>query len=169
PLHLVSSYAALLTGYAPVPQFVEKVVREDGKVLETFKPKYINSEPLFDEKTRRWLVETLRYIVMEGTGTKANPYYYLVGGKTGTAQVYDNKLKRYSSTRYVTSFIGFFPYPNPRYVLLVMVDEPKAPRRYLLYGGTVAAPYWAEIVNRVSSYLGIEPNPDLGMFKRKKW
>ncbi len=169
PLHLVSSYAALLTGYAPVPQFVEKVVREDGKVLETFKPKYINSEPLFDEKTRKWLVETLRYIVMEGTGTKANPYYYLVGGKTGTAQVYDNKLKRYSSTRYVTSFIGFFPYPNPRYVLLVMVDEPKAPRRYLLYGGTVAAPYWAEIVNRVSSYLGIEPNPDLGMFKRKKW
>ncbi len=169
PLHLVSSYAALLTGYAPVPQFVEKVVREDGKVLETFKPKYINSEPLFDEKTRKWLMETLRYIVMEGTGTKANPYYYLVGGKTGTAQVYDKKLKRYSSTRYVTSFIGFFPYPNPRYVLLVMVDEPKAPRRYLLYGGTVAAPYWAEIVNRVSSYLGIEPNPDLGMFKRKKW
>ena len=169
PLHLVSSYAALLTGYAPVPQFVEKVVREDGKVLETFKPKYINSEPLFDEKTRKWLVKTLRYVVMEGTGTKANPYYYLVGGKTGTAQVYDKKLKRYSSTRYVTSFIGFFPYPNPRYVLLVMVDEPKAPRRYLLYGGTVAAPYWAEIVNRVSSYLGIEPNPDLGMFKRKKW
>ena len=169
PFHLVSSYAALLTGYAPVPQLVERVVREDGKVVKEFKPEYINSEPLFDGKTRQWLVETLRYIVMEGTGTKANPYYYSVGGKTGTAQVYDKKLKRYSSTRYVTSFIGFFPYPNPRYVLLVMVDEPKAPRRYLLYGGTVAAPYWAEIVNRVSSYLGIEPNPDLGMFKRKKW
>ena len=169
PFHLVSSYAALLTGYAPVPQVVEKVVREDGKVLEEFRPKYINDEPLFDEKTRSWLKETLRHIVMEGTGPKANPYYYLVGGKTGTAQVYDKKLHRYSNTRYITSFIGFFPYPNPKYVLLVMVDEPKAPRRYLLYGGTVAAPYWAEIVNRVSSYLGIEPNPDLGMFKRKKW
>jgi len=169
PLHLVSSYAALLTGYAPVPQFVEKVVREDGKVIKTFKPKYLNDTPLFDAKTRKWLVETLRYIVIEGTGTKANPYYYLVGGKTGTAQIYDEKLKRYSNTRYITSFIGFFPYPNPRYVLLVMVVEPKAPRHYLLYGGTVAAPYWAEIVNRVGSYLGIEPNPDLDMFKRKRW
>jgi len=168
PAHLVSSYAALLTGYAPKPQLIERVVREDGKVLETFKPQYLNDEPLFDEKTRKWLLETLRQIVVRGTGKKANPYYYIVGGKTGTAQVYDKKLRRYSSTRYVTSFIGFFPYPDPKYVLLVLVDEPKAPRRYLLYGGTVAAPYWADIVNRVCSYLGIEPSPDLGIFKRKK-
>ena len=160
PIHLVSSYAALLTGYAPVPQLVEKVVREDGKVIKTFEPKYLNKEPLFDETTRRWLLQTLRQIVERGTGKKANPYYYIVGGKTGTAQVYDKKLHRYSSKRYVTSFIGFFPYPNPKYVLLVLVDEPKAPRRGLLYGGTVAAPYWAEIVNRVSSYLLIKPNLD---------
>jgi cell division protein FtsI (penicillin-binding protein 3) len=168
PAHLVSSYAALLTGYAPKPQLIEKVVREDGKILQTFKPQYLNEEPLFDEKTRRWLLNTLRQIVVRGTGKKANPYYYIVGGKTGTAQVYDKKLHRYSSTRYVTSFIGFFPYPDPKYVLLVMVDEPKAPRRYLLYGGTVAAPYWADIVNRVCSYLGIEPTPDMGIFKRRK-
>ena len=167
PAHLVSSYAALLTGYAPKPQLIKKVVREDGKVLETFIPKYLNDEPLFDAKTRKWLLETLRLIVVEGTGKKANPYYYIVGGKTGTAQVYDKKLKRYSRKRYVTSFIGFFPYPNPKYVLLVLVDEPKAPRRYLLYGGTVAAPYWAEIVNRVCPYLGIKPSPDEGIFKRK--
>jgi len=168
PAHLVSSYAALVTGYAPRPALIKKVVREDGKVVYTFSPQYLNTEPLFDEKTRRWLLESLRQIVVRGTGKKANPYYYKVGGKTGTAQVYDPKLRRYSSTRYVTSFIGFFPYPNPRYVLLVLVDEPKAPRRYLLYGGTVAAPYWAQIVNRVSSYLGIEPNPDLNMLKGKR-
>jgi len=168
PLHLVSSYAALLTGYAPIPQFIEKIVREDGKVLKSFEPKYINKgHPLFDEKTREWLKETLRWVVIQGTGKNANPYYYRVGGKTGTAQVYDKKLKRYSSTRYVTSFIGFFPYPNPKYVLLVMVDEPQAPYEGLLYGGTVAAPYWAEIVNRVSSYLGIPPNPDVEMLKKK--
>jgi len=168
PAHLVSSYAALLTGYAPKPQLVEKVISEDGRILEEFYPQYLNDKPLFDKKTRAWLLETLREIVVRGTGKKANPYYYIVGGKTGTAQVYDKKLHRYSSKRYVTSFIGFFPYPKPRYVLLVLVDEPKAPRRYLLYGGTVAAPYWAEIVNRVCSYLGIEPNPDLGIFKRKR-
>ncbi len=168
PIHLVSSYAALLTGYAPVPKLVEKVVREDGKVLETFRPEYINSEPLFDEKTRRWLLETLRQIVVRGTGKKANPYYYLVGGKTGTAQVFDKKTHRYLPGEYITSFIGFFPYPKPRYVLLVMVVQPKAPRRGLLYGGTVAAPYWAEIVNRVSSYLLIKPTPDEELLKRKR-
>ncbi|HID79617.1 MAG TPA: penicillin-binding protein 2 [Aquificales bacterium] len=168
PAHLVSSYAALLTGYAPRPLLIKKVVREDGKVVKVFSPQYLNTEPLFDEKTRKWLLDTLRKIVVKGTGKKANPYYYPVGGKTGTAQVYDPKLRRYSSTRYVTSFIGFFPYPNPRYVLLVLVDEPKAPRRYLLYGGTVAAPYWAEIVNRVSSYLGITHVPDLEMLMKRR-
>jgi cell division protein FtsI (penicillin-binding protein 3) len=161
PAHLVSSYAALITGYAPKPQLIAKVVREDGKVLKVFKPQYLNDKPLFDKKTRQWLKETMHLIVLEGTGKKANPYYYKVGGKTGTAQVYDKKLHRYSSTRYVTSFIGYFPYENPKFILLVLVDEPKAPRRYLLYGGTVAAPYWREIVNQVSAYLGITPDGNL--------
>ncbi|NPB05951.1 MAG: penicillin-binding protein 2 [Aquificae bacterium] len=168
PAHLVSSYAALLTGYAPVPQLVEKVVREDGKVIKTFEPKFVNEEPLFDERTRSWLLETLRLIVVRGTGKKANPYYYAVGGKTGTAQVFDKKLGRYSPDRYVTSFIGFFPYPEPRFVLLVLVDEPKAPRKGLLYGGTVAAPYWADVVNRVSSYLLLKPSPDRALLKRRR-
>jgi len=162
PAHLVSSYAALITGYAPVPQLIEKVVREDGKILYEFKPKYLNPDrPLFDNRTRQWLKEIFKQIVLRGTAKKANPYYYVVGGKTGTAQVYDRRLKRYSKTRYVTSFIGFFPYPEPKYVLLVMVDEPKAKARYLIYGGTVAAPYWREIVNEVSSYLGLKPTPNV--------
>ncbi len=167
PAHLLSSYAALITGYAPVPQLVEKIVQEDGKVVYTFKPKYINKTPLFDNSTRNWIKNTLQGVVTEGTGKEAFPYYYQVGGKTGTAQVYDKKLHRYSSWKYATSFIGFFPYPNPKYVLLVMVYIPKAPRHYLLYGGTVAAPYWREIVNEVSSYLQIKPSPDVEWLKRK--
>jgi len=166
PAHLVSSYAALITGYAPKPQLVQKVIREDGKVLKEFKPVFLNQKPLFDKKTRQWLKETLHFIVLEGTGKKANPYYYKVGGKTGTAQVYDKKLHRYSSQKYVTSFIGYFPYRNPKFILLVLVDEPKAPRRYLLYGGTVAAPYWREIVNQLGAYFGIIPDGD--MKKRKE-
>ncbi len=159
PIHLVTSYAALLTGYAPKPLLVKRVVREDGKILYEAKPSYLNpNRPLFDEKTRSWLKKVLHLIVLEGTGKKANPYYYKVGGKTGTAAIYDKKLRRYSKTKYVTSFIGYFPYNNPKYVLLVLVDQPQAPRRYLLYGGTVAAPYWREIVNEVSSYLGIKPD-----------
>jgi cell division protein FtsI/penicillin-binding protein 2 len=168
PIHLVSSYAALITGYAPVPQIIQKVVREDGKVLYEFKPKYLNPDhPLFDNQTRAWLKETLHQIVLRGTGKKANPYYYGAGGKTGTAQIYDKKLHRYSNRELVTSFIGYFPYDNPQYILLVSVYKPKAKYRYLLYGGTVAAPYWREIVNEVGSYLGIKPNPEVRWLERK--
>ncbi len=168
PMHLVSSFAALITGYAPVPQIVQRVVREDGKVLYEFKPKYLNPDrELFDKKTRAWLKETLRQIVLRGTGKKANPYYYGAGGKTGTAQIYDPKLHAYSKTDYVTSFIGYFPYENPQYVLLVSVYKPKAKRRYLLYGGTVAGPYWSEIVNEVGSYLGVKPEPQVKWLERK--
>ncbi len=168
PAHLVSSYAALITGYAPVPQLVESVVREDGKVLYTFKPKYVNPDvPLFDERTRKWLKKVLRQIILRGTGKKAFPYYYEGGGKTGTAQIYDPKLRAYSKSKYITSFIGFFPYDNPRFVLLVSVYEPKAKRHYLLYGGTVAAPYWREIVNEVASYYGITPKPNVDWLRLK--
>jgi len=158
PIHLVSSYCALITGYAPKPYLVEKIVREDGKILyEKKQTEYLNEQPFLDENTRQWIKKALRYIVLEGTGKKANSYYYAVGGKTGTAEVYDIETKQYSKKKYITSFIGVFPYPNPKYVLLVLVAEPKSPWRSLLYGGSVAAPYFREIVNEVAPYLGLRP------------
>ena len=72
--------------------------------------------------------ETMRYLfrlnVEEGTASKADAIGYRVGGKTGTAEKVVNG--RYSRNHRLTSFIGAFPMDEPRYVLLVMLDEPQA-------------------------------------------
>ena len=62
---------------------------------------------------------------------------YNVGGKTGTAQKYDEAGK-IASGKYISSFIGTYPASNPQYVLLFAVDEPNAGA---YYGSVVAAPY----------------------------
>ena len=66
----------------------------------------------------------LRLVVMKGTGRKADAPGYRIGGKTGTAQKLING--HYSQTVNITSFAGVFPMDDPRYVIVVMLDEPKA-------------------------------------------
>ncbi|MBR1971340.1 MAG: penicillin-binding protein 2, partial [Clostridia bacterium] len=67
---------------------------------------------------------------------------YLIGGKTGTAQKYENGT---ISNKYLSSFIGFYPADEPRYVCLVMVDEPQG----AYYGSTVAAPVARQIIEGI--------------------
>ena len=62
-----------------------------------------------------------------------------VGGKTGTAQKYENG--RIAAGKYVSSFVGFFPVEAPKYLALVIVDEPQG----AYYGSVVAAPIAGEI------------------------
>src|SRR4030095_5249089 len=78
---------------------------------------------VFSEDTSYKMRALLRLVVMEGTGKKADAPGYRVGGKTGTAK----KLigGHYSSAAVVTSFAGVFPMDEPRYVMVVMLDDPK--------------------------------------------
>ncbi len=66
----------------------------------------------------------LRLVVTKGTGSKADAPGYRVGGKTGTADKIAGR--GYSTTRVVTNFAGVFPIDEPRYVIVVMLDEPQA-------------------------------------------
>ena len=67
--------------------------------------------------------ELLRLVVQAGTGKSADAPGYLVGGKTGTAQ--KQKGRGYEANARLASFVGAFPMSTPRYVVFVMVDEPK--------------------------------------------
>ena len=75
-----------------------------------------------------------------------------MAGKTGTAQKADHRAGTYGSKR-LASFVGFFPADKPRYLILVMVDEPTRNQ----YGGVVAAPVFKEIASRTLTYTGIVP------------
>lgn len=100
---------------------------------------------LLSEETARWLVqEPMRDVVERGTGKGARIPGLSMFGKTGTAQKLDAETGTYSDKAWVVSFVCGAPAENPRVLVLVMVDEPTAPGIH--YGGTVAAPTAAKIV-----------------------
>lgn len=86
-----------------------------------------------------------------GTATRAAIEGNSAAGKTGTAQMIDPKTKRYSKTKFVSSFVGFAPADKPRLALIVVVFEPKGS----IYGGTVAAPVFKNIVEQSLTYLDV--------------
>jgi len=102
--------------------------------------------------------DMLRRVVTEGTASFANIPEYQIAGKTGTAE----KPGRggYSSDANIATFVGFFPYEDPRYVLVVTLDEAAEtsgaePRRT---AGWTAVPVAAEVVRRLAPLLGLRPH-----------
>jgi cell division protein FtsI (penicillin-binding protein 3) len=121
---------------------------------------------VFTEETSERMRALLRLVVVKGTGKKADAPGYRIGGKTGTAQKIING--RYSQTINITSFAGVFPMDDPRYVIVVMLDEPHATSD--TYGFTTAgwnvAPVVSRTVSRIAPMLGVAPRmdrePDMG-------
>ncbi len=110
-------------------------------------------------KTSARVRRLMRAVVVEGSGKAANSRYYHVGGKTGTAE--KNIDGRYQRDKRLSSFIAAFPIEDPRYVLMLSVDEPKGRKDTLGFatGGWVAAPAVGQIVERVAPMLGIQKAP----------
>ncbi len=103
------------------------------------------------KKIARQVVRMLEFATGEdGTGHKAVPVGYRVGGKTGTAQK-PNRRGGYSKGKYNAVFAGLAPIDNPQLVIVVLVDEPKKS----IYGGQVAAPVFRHIAESVLPYLGV--------------
>jgi cell division protein FtsI (penicillin-binding protein 3) len=121
---------------------------------------------VFTADTSYRMRSLLRLVVMKGTGKKADAPGYRIGGKTGTAQKLING--HYSQTINITSFAGVFPMDDPRYVIVVMLDEPKATPE--TYGFTTAgwnvAPVVSRTVSRIAPMLGVAPDmgrePNMG-------
>jgi len=95
------------------------------------------------------MVEMMTKVVDHGTGKQAAVPGFKVAGKTGTAQVFDNRTGSYSQDRYLSSFVGFFPARDPALVILVMIDSPDG----VAWGGAVAGPVFSEIASRSARIL----------------
>jgi len=149
PLQLAMGYATLFDGGVYHPPTLLKV--GPGHPLTPGKR-------VFSEDTSERMRALLRLVVMKGTGKKADAPGYRVGGKTGTAQKLING--RYSQTINITSFAGVFPMDEPRYVIVAMLDEPKATKD--TYGFTTAgwnvAPVVSGTISRIAPMLGIIPD-----------
>jgi cell division protein FtsI (penicillin-binding protein 3) len=90
----------------------------------------------------------------EGTASEVSIPGYELAGKTGTASKVDTATGEYSKSAYVASFIGFAPADDPKLLCAVVVDEPSSGS---IFGGTVAAPAFAQIMSFALPYLGIAP------------
>jgi len=142
-LNLCVSFNALATNRVVKPKIL---LEEKSQVLK---------ENIFSPPVFRWLQENLRRVVEEGTASMARSDYFSIAGKTGTSQKFDFSTGRYSREKVVAYFIGYFPATNPRFVAGIMVDNPRGPNPY---GGTVSAPYFKELVERVAFYYRLEPD-----------
>jgi cell division protein FtsI (penicillin-binding protein 3) len=89
-----------------------------------------------------------------GTASEVSIPGYQLAGKTGTASKIDPATGEYSKSAYVASFIGFAPASDPKLLCAVVVDEPQSGS---IFGGTVAAPAFGQIMSFALPYLGIAP------------
>jgi cell division protein FtsI (penicillin-binding protein 3) len=103
----------------------------------------------------------MRLIVEKGTARKANVAGYYIGGKTGTSEKVVGG--RYSKTKVLTTFTAILPADKPRYLLLIMLDEPQATPETHGYttSGWNAVPVGGAVVERVAPLLGLQPRFDL--------
>lgn len=89
-----------------------------------------------------------------GTASEVSIPGYQLAGKTGTANKVDPQTGEYSETKFVASFVGFAPAQDPKLLCAVVVDEPQTGS---IYGGTVAAPAFGQIMAFALPYLGVSP------------
>jgi cell division protein FtsI/penicillin-binding protein 2 len=150
PLQIVRAYSVVANGgYLVTPHVVKEIRDPEGAVIrkDVRTPKRILSE-----KTALTFREILKTVTEQGgTAKQAAVSGNSVAGKTGTAQIFDQKTKRYSKTRYIASFVGFVPADNPRLAMVVVIQEPKG----AIYGGVVAGPVFRDIADQALSYLTI--------------
>ena len=145
----LATASAINGGYYYQPRLVKKIYASDGYVKEDYEPVLRNRT--VSEETSTILAKMLEGVVTEGSGKKAYIEGYKVGGKTGTAQKYENG--RIAAGKYVSSFVGFFPSDAPEYLTLVIVDEPQG----AYYGSVVAAPCAKEIFEGIIALKNIQP------------
>ena len=149
-LQMANVYAKITTGNNITPHLIDYISTEDNKVI--YKHNSSKSKINLKADTIKTIDMMLSNNVNEPNKFTLVPGYN-VGGKTGTAQKYDENGK-IASGKYISSFIGSFPADNPQYILIVCVNEPSAGA---YYGGVVAKPIGATVFQRIFETKSISP------------
>jgi cell division protein FtsI (penicillin-binding protein 3) len=152
PLQAVSAIGALMNGGRLIPPTFLKRSEADASALAKQVVKPETSEKM------RYL---MRLNVEKGTATRADVPGYYVGGKTGTSEKVVGG--RYSKTKVLTSFTAVLPADQPRYLLLIMLDEPQGSAETHGYAtsGWNAVPVGGAVIARIAPLLGLEPRFEL--------
>lgn len=144
-MQLMTGFSAVINGGSVLtPHFINSICSEEKVV---YSRSTTLKEQIFSEKTSKVMREMLFSVVSKGGGRYAKvDGFDIIGGKTGTAQKYENG--KIAQGKYIASFIGFAPYDNPEYQVLVVVDEPQG----AYYGGVVSAPIASKIFSKIFEF-----------------
>ncbi|PKP89699.1 MAG: peptidoglycan glycosyltransferase [Alphaproteobacteria bacterium HGW-Alphaproteobacteria-14] len=148
PLHLASAYAAMVNGGIWRPSTLMKLDPADVP----------RGRRVFKESTSSRMRQMLRMISLYGTGRSADAPGYRVGGKTGSAEKASGG--GYNKTSLVSSFAAAFPLDAPRYVVVIVIDEPKGTvaSSFQRTAAFNAAPVVGKLVPRIGPMLGVQPD-----------
>ena len=125
---------------------------------------------VFSEQTARAVRSMMRLVISheDGTGNFAEARGYMVGGKTGTAEKI--QVGGYNKKANLATFVATFPVHDPRYVIVILVDEPKGQKHSHGYAtaGWVVAPAIRRIVEQIAPMLGVLPVDEKSPLIRQK-
>lgn len=182
---MVRAFAIIANGgYDVKPTIVRKIVRKlpngGEKVLLDHTTDRGSKKRLVDPEVIKRVVHGMKFVTKpNGSASKGDIHGYTEAGKTSTSEKIIGGV--YSKRDHISTFLGFAPVDNPRFVLLVVIDEP--PFKYIQgigsnqYGGNCAAPAFSRIGKRALEYLGVQPDDPYGYPvgdprrdpKRAKW
>jgi cell division protein FtsI/penicillin-binding protein 2 len=153
PLQMVMAVAAIANeGRLMRPLLVDRLQDDEGRVVWKNQPTLVR-QAISPAAARQAVAAMKTVATREGTAPKAKLERFTVAGKTGTAQKFINGA--YSSGRYVSSFVGFFPADRPELCLGIVLDDPDRKRGY--YGGEVAGPIFKTMAEQIANYLRLPP------------
>ncbi|WP_207458301.1 penicillin-binding protein 2 [Azospirillum sp. SYSU D00513] len=147
PMHTVAAAAATVNG--GIMHRPTLLRHQDGEPVP--------GERVLSERTSDIMRRLFRFVVTDGTAKGANATGYVVGGKTGTAD--KQKGRSYVRNSRMSSFLGAFPMHDPRYIVYVLIDEPKGTKQSYGFatGGWVGAPLVGRIVRQIGPLLNVAP------------
>lgn len=145
PLKMLSFYNAIANNGKYIAPIFVKEIKRLGNTVEQFHARVIN-EKICSDETLGKIQAMLEGVITEGTGkTIIKSPFYRVAGKSGTAQVADGNKGYKAKRQYQASFCGYFPADNPKYSLIVVINDP----RNGYYGAQVSGPVFREVADRV--------------------
>ncbi len=154
PLHLAAGYASLVNGGLRVRP---SIIESDARPTE--------ADRVISPRTSREMREMMRQVVVRGTARAADVEGYEVAGKTGTADK-PNAHGGYARDKTISTFAAFFPSSAPKYVLVVLLDEPSSVINKTSFrtAGLTAAPVLAHAIRRLTPIMAMRPagSPDDG-------
>ncbi|MGH7496413.1 MAG: penicillin-binding transpeptidase domain-containing protein [bacterium] len=143
-MQMAMAYGAIANGGQLLqPRLIAAVEGPEGEVSRFEEPEVVRR--VMSGETARTLTAMMEGVVISGTGKNAAIPGVRIAGKTGTAHKALTRARGYSSSDLNVSFAGFFPVPEPRYLIFVMLESPRTSQ----WGGLAAAPTFKRIAQRI--------------------